>query len=76
MGISWELEFFLKIGSAGKAGLLTNLARHPVNVVEACQLAEGRFLPQRIQFDVAGVSLSSISASKLTVPHKTVAEAL
>jgi hypothetical protein len=36
----------------------------------------GRFLPQRIQFDVAGVSLSSKNAPKLTVPHKTVAEAL
>jgi len=55
---------------------LTNLASHPVNVVEACQLAGCGFSPQRIQFDVAGVSLSSISASKLTVPHKTVAEAL
>jgi len=39
-------------------------------------LAGSRFLPQRIQFDVAARLLSSISASKLTVPHKTVAEPL
>jgi hypothetical protein len=31
--------------------------------------------PQRIQNDVLGVSLSSVYALELTVPHKTVAEA-
>jgi hypothetical protein len=35
---------------------------------------EARFSPQRIQFDVVGVLRGSISAAKLTVPHKTVAE--
>jgi len=55
---------------------LTNLAPYPVNLIEACQLGGRGFSPQRIQFDVAGVLLSSISALKLTVAHKTVAEAL
>jgi hypothetical protein len=76
MGISPGSLSFLTIGRRRKGGLLVNLAPYPVNVVEACQLAGRGFSPQRIQFDVAGILLSSISASKLTVPHKTVAEPL
>src|SRR5690349_17583125 len=76
MGISWELEFFENRQAPERRAyrpislliLLTSL-RH-VNW-------PGRgFSPQRIQFGVAAVSLSSISAWKLTVPHKTVAEVL
>jgi hypothetical protein len=37
-------------------------------------LPEAEISPRRIQNDVLGVSLSSVYALKLTVPHKTVAE--
>jgi hypothetical protein len=70
MGISWGLGFFdigrRRIGEIISPLILLTSLRH-VN-------RAGRgFSPRRIQFDVAGVSLSSNSAAKLTVPHKTVA---